>query len=79
MVRPRAAARASRSGTRSTAMTSIAEVLRDARRHVADRAEAEHGHRTAVGDVGVGDGLPGGGQDIRQVDEAGVRRALRAL
>ena len=29
----------------------------------------------AVGDVGVSDRLPGGGQDVRQVDVAGVRRS----
>src|SRR4051794_3880421 len=56
-----------------------AAVLGDARAHVADRPEAEHGDRAAIRDVRVLDGLPGGGEDVREVDEAVVRRALGDL
>ena len=54
----------------------IAEVPRDPGRHVADGAKAKDGHRAVLGDVGVGDRLPGGGQDIGEVDIAGVWRPL---
>ena len=78
--RCRARARASsRSGTRSMPITSGAAVLGDARAHVADRAEAEDRDRAAVGDVRVLDRLPRGGQDVGEVDEAVVRRALGHL
>ena len=54
-------------------------MLGDARRHVPDRAEAEDGDRAAVGDVRVLDRLPGGGEDVGEVDEAVVRWALGDL
>ena len=54
-------------------------VLGDARAHVADRAEAEHRDRPALRDVRVLDRLPGGGEDVGEVDEAVVRRALGHL
>jgi hypothetical protein len=54
-------------------------VLGDAAGHVADRAEAEHDERAAVGHRRVLDGLPGGRQDVGEVDEAVVRRALGDL
>jgi hypothetical protein len=54
-------------------------VERDPAGHVADRPEPEHDDAAAVRDAGVLDRLPGGGQDVRQVDEALVRRALGDL
>ncbi|KAB7754316.1 hypothetical protein MPHL21000_16990 [Mycolicibacterium phlei DSM 43239 = CCUG 21000] len=44
----------------------------DAAGHGADRAEAEDDEGAAVGDVGVLDGLPGGGQHVGQVHVAVV-------
>jgi hypothetical protein len=54
-------------------------VLGDAAGHVADRAEAEDDERAAVGHRRVLDGLPGGRQDVGEVDEPVVRRALGDL
>ena len=45
--------------------------------HVADRAQPEHREGPA-GRIGVGDGLPGRGEHVGQVDEPVVRRAPRA-
>ena len=75
------AARSSRSGTRSIAEHALgAAVLRDpagtSRRSARGRARAT---AAAVGDLGVLDGLPGGGQHVGQVDEAVVGRPLRDL
>ena len=53
----------------------VAQVMGNPGRHIADGAEAEYGHRPAVRDVGVGDGLPGGRQDVGQVDVARVGRS----
>src|SRR5829696_4472632 len=56
-----------------------AEVLGDAAGHVAYWPETHHGHTATLGDVGISDRLPGGGQDVREVDEALVWRSLRDL
>jgi hypothetical protein len=59
---------------------AVALVHRDPRGHVADRAEPEDGHAAAVGDRRVVHGLPRGGQHVREIDEALVRRSiLRAV
>ncbi|HEY3752071.1 MAG TPA: alcohol dehydrogenase catalytic domain-containing protein, partial [Pseudonocardiaceae bacterium] len=54
-------------------------VLGDPGAHLADRPEAEHGDAAALRDIGVGHGLPGGGQDVGQVDETVVGRPLGHL
>ncbi len=56
-----------------------AAVQGDARGHVPDRAETEDGQGAARGNGGVLDGLPGGGQDVREVDEPLVGRAVGHL
>ena len=56
-----------------------AAVLGDPGTHLADRAEAEDGDAAALGDRGVLDRLPRGGQDVGEVDEALVGRALGDL
>ena len=78
---PRARARASRSGTRSTRdhPGDAGSERGDPGRHLADRTESEHDQRPAVGHGGVLDRLPGGRQHVGQVDEAVVRRAVRDL
>lgn len=55
----------------------IPQVVGDTCAHVADRPQAEHRDATALGNVGVGDGLPRRGQYVRQVDESRIRRSLR--
>ena len=57
----------------------IAQVRGDPSRHVADRAEPQHRHRTAVGNVGVRDCLPCRRQHVGEVDEPRVRRPVRDL
>jgi hypothetical protein len=57
----------------------MAAVRGDPAGHVADRPEAEHADRAAVGDPGVLDRLPRRRQDVGEVDEALVRRAVRHL
>ena len=54
-----------------------ASVERDATRHLADRAQAQHDETSSVGDAGVLDALPGGGQDVGQEQESVVRRTGR--
>ena len=49
------------------------------RAHICRSAEAEHREAAAVGDVRIGDGLPGGRQNIGEVDEAIVRRSVGNL
>ena len=56
-----------------------AEVLGDSGAHLADRPEPEHEHAVVGGDVGVLDGLPGGGEDVGEKQEAIVRRAVGDL
>ena len=56
-----------------------AQVQGDAGGHVADRAQAEDEHAAALRDAGVLHRLPRGGQDVGEVDEAVVRRALGHL
>jgi hypothetical protein len=55
---------------------AVAELPADPAGEVADRSEAEHDERPALGDLGVGDPLPGGRQDVGQVGEAVVRGAV---
>ena len=47
--------------------------------HLADRAEAEDGDGAALGDVGVLDGLPGGGQHVGEEQEPLVRGTVGHL
>ena len=56
-----------------------AEVLGDAARHLADRAEADDGDAAALRDLGVADGLPRGGQHVGEEQEAVVGRAVGDL
>jgi hypothetical protein len=58
---------------------AVTPVERYARGHVPDRAKAEDGDASAVRDAGVLDRLPGRRQDVRQVDEALVRKLFRHL
>jgi hypothetical protein len=54
-------------------------VLGDAGAHVTDGAQPEDQDAAALRDAGVLDGLPGGGQDVGQVDEAVVERGVGHL
>ena len=56
-----------------------AEVQGDPGGHVADRAEAEDEHAAVLRDAGVLHRLPGGRQDVGEVDEAVVGRAVGHL
>ena len=58
---------------------STPRVRRDAHAHLADRAEPVDGERSRLRGVGVRDRLPRRRQDVREVEEALVRRALRHL
>ena len=55
----------------------VTQMMRDARGHIPDRAEAQHGHRSTVGNVGVRHRLPGRRKDVGQIHESRVRRSLR--
>jgi hypothetical protein len=55
----------------------VAEVRGDAGRHIADRAQAQHCHRAAVWNVGIGDRLPGCRQNVGEVHEPRIRRPVR--
>ena len=66
-------------GDRVDADHPRAAAARDACRHLADWPEAEHRDRAARRRVGVLDRLPGGGEDVGEVDEALVRRPLGHL
>ena len=55
---------------------AVAEVLADAGGELADRAEAEHGERAALGHVGVLHGLPRGRQDVAEEQPAVVGGAV---
>ena len=56
-----------------------AAVLRDAAAMSPIGPEPEHHHAAAIGDVGVLDRLPGGGQHVGEVDEAVVGRPSGTL
>src|SRR4051794_22567044 len=58
---------------------AIAAILRDARRHVADRPEAEHHDGAAIRYRRVLDSLPSRRQDVGEEDEAVVRRSVGDL
>lgn len=54
-------------------------VERDPAAHLPDRAEAEYGHGSSFRNRRVLDRLPRRGQDVREVDEALIRRTLGNL
>ena len=56
---------------------TVAEMVGDACGHVADGPQAQHGDRSAVGDVSVRDRLPGRRQHVGQVDEPRIRWSFR--
>jgi hypothetical protein len=58
---------------------SRAEVLGDPARHLADRAQADHGDAAALGYQRVLDRLPGGRQHVGQEEKAVVRGAIGDL
>ena len=65
---------ARRSGTLSTPITRPApKVHRYAGAHLADRTETPYPDRPALGNVRVGDGLPGSRQHVGEVEEPLVR------
>ena len=66
-------------GHRVHADDAVALVLGDPAGEVTDRAQAQDDERAAVRDVGVLHALPGGRQDVGEVGEPVVRRALRQL
>src|SRR5829696_8579784 len=57
----------------------VAAVGRDARAHLAYRAESQDRYAAALWDLGVLYRLPTGGQDVREVDKALVRHAFGLL
>ncbi len=76
---PRAPGRASRSGTRSTTMTSMprSSAIRAAMSPIGPAPMTSR--EPPAADVGVLHGLPGGRQHVREVEEPVVRRTLRHL
>ena len=54
-------------------------VVGDARAHLADGPQPEDRHAASLGDAGVLDRLPGGGQDVGEVDETFVGQAFGFL
>jgi hypothetical protein len=51
-------------------------LLGDPARHVADGAQSQDQQGTTIGHSGVLHGLPGGRQDVREIDKAVIRRPL---
>ena len=56
-----------------------AVMLRNTRGHIADWSEAQNDEGSSLGNGGVLDGLPRGGEHVREIDEAIVRRSFRHL
>ena len=55
----------------------VTEMVGDARSHVPDRAQAEHGYRPAVRNVCVCDRLPSRREHVGEIDESRIGRTLR--